>query len=52
METVHYISSDLLNLSRIKDILDNNLKLDLSEEAALNITKSHDYLQNKINLTF
>ncbi len=48
METIHYISSDLLTLATIKDILDTNKKLDLSEEAILNIKKSHEYLQKKI----
>ncbi len=48
MEETHYISSDLLTLSMIKDIVETQKKLDLSEEAILNIRKSHEYLQNKI----
>ncbi|HPF10205.1 MAG TPA: histidine ammonia-lyase [Flavobacteriaceae bacterium] len=48
MEETHYISSDLLTLSTIKDIVETQKKLDLSEEAVLNIRKSHDYLQEKI----
>lgn len=48
MEETHYISSDLLTLTTIKDIVEAHKKLDLSEEAILNIRKSHDYLQNKI----
>ena len=51
METIHYISSDLLTLATIKDILDTNKKLDLSEEAILNIKKSHEYLL-QINRVF
>jgi len=48
MEDTHYISSELLTLSRIKEIIENNLLLGLSEEAAYNIKKSHSYLQEKI----
>jgi len=48
MHEVHYISSDILNLSIIKDILDSHKKLELSEEASLNITKSRAYLVSKI----
>jgi histidine ammonia-lyase len=48
MEETHYISSDLLTLSTIKDILETHKKLDLSEEAVLNIKKAHQYLQSKI----
>ncbi len=46
--TTHYISSEILDLSIIKDIIDNHTKLALSEEAQLNIKKSRDYLKNKI----
>ncbi|MCB0457718.1 MAG: histidine ammonia-lyase [Flavobacteriaceae bacterium] len=48
MESIHYISSEILTLSTIKNILDHHLKLELSEEAILNIKKSHEYLQQKI----
>ncbi len=48
MEEVHYISSDLLTLPNIKSIIENQQKLGLSEEAVLNIKKSHEYLQNKL----
>jgi histidine ammonia-lyase len=48
MEETHYISSDLLTLSTIKEILETQKKLDLSEEAILNIKKAHQYLQSKI----
>lgn len=48
MEETHYISSDLLTLAIIKDILETKKKLDLSEEAILNIKRSHLYLQAKI----
>src|SRR5690554_1261437 len=48
MEGIHYISSDILDLSIIKEILDSQKKLALSEEAQLNINKSRDYLINKM----
>ncbi len=48
MQDTHYISSEILDLELIKDILDNHKKLDLSEEAQLNIDKSREYLVNKI----
>lgn len=44
----HYISSDILDLSTIKDIFENHADLALSEEAQLNIKKSREYLANKI----
>ena len=40
----HYISSELLDLSTIKEIVEENKKLSLSEEAILNIKKSNEYL--------
>ncbi|MEZ4875496.1 MAG: aromatic amino acid lyase, partial [Flavobacteriaceae bacterium] len=48
MEEVHYISSEILTLAALKNILDTQKRLDLSEEAILNIKKSHEYLQHKI----
>src|SRR5690606_38537977 len=48
MQDTHYISSEILDLELIKDILDNHKKLDLSEEAQFNINKSREYLVNKI----
>ena len=48
MPDTHYISSDILDLSSIKEILDNHKKLALSDEAHLNINKSRDYLVNKM----
>ncbi len=44
----HYISSAVLDLEVIHDILKNRKKLALSEEAHLNIEKSREYLDNKI----
>ena len=48
MEDTHYITSAILDLDIIRDIIDNNMKLALSEEARLNITKSRTYLDQKI----
>jgi len=48
MEPIHYITSAILDLDIIRDIIDNNMKLALSEEARLNITKSRKYLDQKI----
>ncbi len=48
MHTVHYVSSEILSLETIKKIVENDQQLALSEEATLNITKSYQYLKNKI----
>ncbi len=48
MSNIHYISSELLDLPKIKLILDENKTLELSEEATLNINKSKSYLDKKI----
>lgn len=48
MQDTHYISSDILDLSVIKEILDTQKKLALSEEAQLNINKSRNYLIEKM----
>lgn len=48
MQGTHYISSDILDLSTIKEILDSQKKLALSEEAQLNINKSRNYLIDKM----
>ncbi len=48
MANIHYISSQLLTLPIIKDILESQKKLELSEEAILNINKSREYLVSKI----
>lgn len=44
----HYISSEILDLSIIKDIIENHKDLALSEEAQLNIKKSREYLIHKM----
>ncbi len=48
MQNTHYVSSDILDLPELKDIIEEGRKLELSEEAILNINKSHDYLHKKI----
>lgn len=47
-ESYHYISSAVLDLQVIYDILDEKKKLELSEEARVNIEKSRIYLDKKI----
>ena len=48
METIHYISSELLSVEKIDEIVSNNLKLELSEEARVNIEKCRKYLDDKM----
>ncbi|MDX1462788.1 MAG: aromatic amino acid ammonia-lyase, partial [Marinirhabdus sp.] len=48
MQDTHYISSENLDLPVLSNILETNMLLALSEEATLNIKKSYDYLQEKI----
>tara|TARA_R110002049_G_scaffold8479_13_gene46047 strand:+ start:3584 stop:5095 length:1512 start_codon:yes stop_codon:yes gene_type:complete len=48
MQETHYISTEILDLKLIQEITFSQKKLALSEEAVLNIRKSHDYLSNKI----
>ncbi|HSM64305.1 MAG TPA: aromatic amino acid lyase, partial [Gillisia sp.] len=48
MSSYHYISSAVLDLQTIQDIIQNKLKLELSEESRVNIEKSRKYLDQKI----
>lgn len=48
MDHYHYISSDLLSLDTINQILIENKSLALSEEAKVNIQKCRDYLDKKM----
>ncbi len=48
METIHYISSDLLSIDQIESIVIQDLKLELSEEARANIVKCRMYLDDKL----
>lgn len=48
MDSFHYISSAVLDLQVIYDIIKDHKKLELSEEARVNIEKSRSYLDKKI----
>src|SRR5690554_3859419 len=48
MKIIHYISGDILDLPIIKEIVEKQMKLELSDEAQLNINKSREYLVNKM----
>ncbi|TVZ28493.1 histidine ammonia-lyase [Gillisia sp. Hel_I_86] len=48
MSSYHYISSAVLDLQIIQEILQNKMKLELSEESRVNIVKSRKYLDEKI----
>lgn len=49
METTHYISSNTLTIEDIHQIVVENKKLALSEEAKVNIQKCRDYLDQKMD---
>lgn len=48
MDHTHYISSDILTLEQIQYIIDNHVKLGLSEESKVNISKCRAYLDEKM----
>lgn len=48
METVHYISSEVLHLETLQQIISQNKTIALSEEAKINIQKCRDYLDKKM----
>src|SRR6478609_3382255 len=48
MENTHYISSELLSLEQLEEIISQNKLLALSEEAKVNIQKCRDYLDKKM----
>jgi len=48
MESVHYVSSEILDLPRFKEIITRELLLELSDEARNNIVRSHEYLHQRI----
>lgn len=48
METLHYISSDLLSIEKIHEIISQDIKLALSEEANNLIIKCRNYLDEKM----
>src|SRR5690625_6454598 len=49
MADKHYISSAVLDIKDIEELLKTNKKLALSEEAKLNINKTRKYLEEKLN---
>lgn len=48
MESIHYISSAVLDLNAVYDIIKNQKSLDLSDEARINIEKSRQFLDRKM----
>ena len=48
METIHYISADVLQLETLQEIIFQHKTLALSEEAIINIQKCRDYLDKKM----
>ena len=52
METTHYISSDLLSIDMINEIVFQGKQLALSEEAIVNIEKCRKYLDDKFEKTW
>ncbi|THF53205.1 histidine ammonia-lyase [Flavobacterium supellecticarium] len=48
MDTIHYISSDVISLELLQEIISQNRKLELSEEARVNIEKCRAYLDAKM----
>ena len=48
MRDTHYISTDVLSLEQVLDIIHRNKKIALSEEAKLNIKKCREYLDGKL----
>ncbi|MES2747626.1 MAG: histidine ammonia-lyase [Bacteroidota bacterium] len=48
METIHYISSEVLHLETLQEIISQNKTIALSEEAKVNIQKCRDYLDKKM----
>ncbi|HLP65146.1 histidine ammonia-lyase [Flavobacterium sp.] len=49
MENTHYISSELLQLETLQEIISEHKSLALSEEAKLNIQKCREYLDKKMD---
>ena len=49
MDNTHYISSEVLNIDVLQEILSHQKKLALSEEATVNIQKCREYLDKKIS---
>jgi len=48
MSNIHYISTDILSLENVQEIIYQHKMLDLSDEARVNIQKCRDYLDAKM----
>jgi histidine ammonia-lyase len=48
MDNTHYISTEVLSLEIIKEIISQHKSLELSDEAKINIQKCRDFLNNKM----
>ena len=48
MDNLHYISSEVLSLDTLQQIISHHKKLELSDEAKVNILKCRSYLDNKM----
>lgn len=48
MDNTHYISTDVLSLEILQEIISQNKSLELSEEAKINIQKCREYLDKKM----
>jgi histidine ammonia-lyase len=50
MDNMHYISTDVISLEMLQEIISHNKTLALSQEAKVNIQKCRDYLDKKMAL--
>jgi histidine ammonia-lyase len=48
MENTHYISTEVLSLEQLQEIISQHKSIELSEEAKVNIQKCRDYLDKKM----
>ena len=48
MENTHYISSEVLTLETLQEIISRHKSISLSEEARINIQKCREYLDKKL----
>ena len=48
MSSIHYISTDILSLEVVQEIISHNKTIELSQEARINIQKCRDYLDEKM----
>jgi histidine ammonia-lyase len=48
MDNIHYISTEVLSLEALQEIISHHKKLSLSEEARINIEKCRSYLDTKM----